>query len=103
MPELKNEKWINYFCDQYAISNYGRVRRIAGGRGATPGRLLRASPFYYQPQYPYVTLSGFNRFGDHQILVLSIPRVVRQLFGPDAPAFRNPEIALTLSQKENKK
>lgn len=41
----------------YAVSNRGRVKRIAGGRGAVPGRILRQRKYH---GYMYVRLSEAN-------------------------------------------
>lgn len=55
--EHKQEVWrpVVGYESHYSVSSLGRVRREAPGHGATPGRILRATPDNYG--YPTVALS----------------------------------------------
>lgn len=52
----------------YEVSNWGRVRRVASGRGATPGKLLALCPNKRRKNYIYVYISsGKRRMSSKQV------------------------------------
>ena len=70
------ERWLPCagYEDQYAISTHGRVMRTAGGRGATPGYILKSS--LDGVGYPFVVLGYKENRKPRDIHVLMLETFV---------------------------
>ncbi len=71
---FNREEWRDVFGyeDLYQVSNYGRVMRIGGGKGAQPGRILKDSK---SERYSRIELSKNNRTRSY-----SVHRLVLEAF-----------------------
>lgn len=78
---LPDEEWraVVGWEGLYEVSNLARVRRVAGGVGASPGRVLRPHPIY--SGYLHVSLTRANRSKLLYVHVL----VARAFLGPCPP------------------
>ncbi len=60
----QTEEWRPCFDGDYEVSSLGRVRRVTGGRGAVPGRILRPG---LVRGYPAVVITHSGRRGSRYV------------------------------------
>ena len=67
VPNLPHERWVSIVeLPDYAISNFGRIKRLTRGQGTWFGRLLKAP--LNQTGYPAVTLARKKSYLVHRLV-----------------------------------
>jgi hypothetical protein len=74
-----SEQWRNCFYNMYAVSNLGRVKRVAAGRGAVVGRILKIQR--HKSGYYFVWLVRNGKYYQRFLAAL----VAKKFIGPCPP------------------